>query len=350
MTETRSTPPASSTESSSQSPHAAGTIPAGILGLGHYLPPRVMTNHDLEQMVDTTDEWIRTRTGIETRHIAEPGTPASALGVEAARKALDAAGVTPDELDFILVSTTCPDMFFPSTACMIQRELQAFNAAAMDMNTACAGFVYALTIAGQFVSTGLYRRVLVVASEVLSGFLDWNDRNTCVLFGDGAGACVVGPVESGGILGSHLGADGRHGDLLKIPAGGSRMPPTHDTIDQNLHTVKMEGSEIFKLAVTRMADATERVLADIGRRPEDVACVVPHQANKRIIDATAKRLGVDDSRVFVNVQRYGNMSSASTAVALSEAVAEQRITPGDLVILVAFGGGLVWGALALEWV
>ncbi len=323
--------------------------PVGFLGLGFYVPEKILTNTDLEKLVDTSDEWIRTRTGIRERRIAEPGTATSDLAVPAARQALAQAGLDPNDLQLIIVATSTPDMIFPSTACLVQDKLGAPKAACFDIQAACTGFVYALAMANQCVAGGMYENALVIGAEVLSGFIDWTDRSTCVLFGDGAGACVLTAANRGGILATHLGSDGGGKEMLQLPGGGSRTPPSHASIDQRLHFLQMKGNEVFKVAVRAMADAAAQVLVKCGKTPEDVACLIPHQANRRIIDAVMERVHIDSSKVYLNVDRYGNMSAASTIVALCEAVAEGRVKPGDLVVLVAFGAGLTWGAAAIEW-
>lgn len=322
---------------------------AGIIGLGVYLPPKVLTNFDLEKMVDTTDEWIRTRTGVRERRIAEKGECASDLGSRAALAAIQDAKLTPQDIDLIIVATITPDMFFPSTACMVQQKIGAC-AAAFDLAAACSGFPYALATAEAFVKSGIYRHVLVIGAEVLSGFIDWKDRSTCVLFGDGAGAAVVSEVKDGhGIRATYLGADGTQGDLLKIPGGGSRMPPSVQTIKEGMHYLKMQGSEIFKLAVRKMEEAVAEVLKQGGLSPEDVDCVIPHQANLRILQAVAERVKIPIEKIFVNVEKYGNMSSASTVVALYEAVKQGKIKKGSNVVLVAFGGGITWASCLIKW-
>lgn len=337
-------------ESLKQTPKLTDRYPVGILGVGKFIPPKVLTNFDLEKMVDTTDEWIRTRTGISERHIAESGTPTSDLAVAAGRQALARAGIKPEDLELLIVATITPDVPFPATSCIVQNKLGARNAACFDVNAACAGFVYSITTAQQFIATGSYQNALVIGAEILSRAVDWTDRSTCVLFGDGAGACVLGRVEPGrGIIASYLKSDGAYGDLLTIPAGGSKLPPSHETVDKRLHYLKMEGSEVFKLAVRLMADATENALKRCGMKCEDVDCLIPHQANERIIDAVLKRTNIPKEKVFLNVARYGNMSSASTAVALAEAVETGRIKKGDTVVLVAFGSGLAWGATVVKW-
>jgi len=322
---------------------------AGIIGLGIYLPERVLTNFDLEKMVDTTDEWIRTRTGVRERRIANKGESASDLGSRAALAAIADAKLTPQEVELIIVATITPDMFFPSTACVIQNKIGA-KCGAFDLAAACSGFPYALAVAEGFVRSGMYRNVLVVGAEVLSGFIDWKDRSTCVLFGDGAGAAVVSEVKDGhGIEATYLGADGAQGDLLKIPAGGSRIPPSEESVKAGLHYLKMQGTEVFKLAVRRMEEALAEVLKRSGLKADEIDCVIPHQANLRILQAVAERVGVPLEKIFMNVERYGNMSSASTAVALYEAVKQGKIQKGSNVVLVAFGGGLTWASCLIKW-
>lgn len=321
----------------------------GILGLGYYLPEKILTNADLAEIVETSDEWITTRTGIRERRVAGQGQTTSDLSVEAARRALADAGLTPADIDLILVATMTPDMPCPATACLVQAKLGAPQAAAVDLSAACAGFVYGLICAQAFVASGTYRRILVIGAEVLSKVVDWTDRSTCVLFGDGAGAAVIGAVPSGGILSTVLGSDGTKADLLKVPAGGSAQPASRETVDERLHFLKMNGSEVFKLATRIMADAAQQALTKCGLSPETVACVIPHQANLRIISAVMERLGVPLEKVYLNVDRYGNMSAASTIVALCEAVRDGRVKRGDIVLLVAFGAGLAWGALVIQW-
>lgn len=324
--------------------------PVGILGLGSYLPEKVLTNSDLAKMVDTTDEWIQTRTGIRQRRIVEKGTGASQIGAEAAKRALHAAKVKAEQVDLIIVTTLSPDMPFPSTACFIQEKIGAKKAACFDVAAACAGFVYGLAVGRQFIATETYRYVLVIGAEVLSPLIDWKDRSTCVLFGDGAGAALLGPVKKGGILSFHMGGDGSSAELLCMPAGGSRNPASHDTVSQGMHFLKMKGNEIFKLAVRAMADCARQAVKKAKITPDKIDCVIPHQANLRIIHATIEKLGVPMEKVYINIDRYGNMSSASSAIALCEAVQEGRIRKGSKVLMVAFGSGLVWGACVMEWV
>ncbi|WP_139492878.1 beta-ketoacyl-ACP synthase III [Brevibacillus dissolubilis] len=327
-----------------------GTHAVGILATGSYTPERVLTNADLEKMVETTDEWIVSRTGIRERRISAPEQASSDLAYEAAKKALAKAKIAPEDLDMIIVATVTPDYSFPSTACLLQSRLGAAKAAALDVSAACTGFLYGITTAAQFIANGMYRYVLVVGVETLSKIINYEDRNTCVLFGDGAGAAVIGRVKEGyGFKAFDLGADGSGGELLLQPAGGSRKPATQETIDQKLHFVQMSGSEVFKFAVRVMNSATEKVLDKAGLPKEEIDLLVPHQANYRIIDAAVKRFGLSDDKVVINLDRYGNMSSASIPVALDEAFEEGRIKEGDNIILVGFGGGLTWGATLLKW-
>ena len=321
----------------------------GIIGLGAYLPEKVLTNKDLEKMVDTTDEWITTRTGIKERRIARPDEATSDMATEAARRALKQACLKPTDIDLIIVATITPDMFFPATACLVQEKLKARTVASFDISVACSGFIYGIAIANQFISSGTYKYALVIAAEKLSAITDWNDRSTCVLFGDGAGAAVLGPVESGGILSVHLGASGKEGDLIKLPAGGSRIPATKKSVEDGLHFVKMNGSELFKHAVKIMADAAWQATRPLGLKAEDISLVIPHQANIRILHAAARRMGLALDKIYLNIEKYGNMSAASSAVALVDAVKEGRIKKGDKILLDAFGGGLTWGAIVIEW-
>jgi len=325
-------------------------LSVGILGVGRYSPERRLTNRDLEQMVDTSDEWIVTRTGIRERRIAAPHEATSDLAYEAAVRALNAAGVAAEDVDLIIVATITPDMFFPSTACLVQDRLGARHAAAFDVSAACSGFIYALATASGMIATGLYRNALVIGAECLSRVTDYSDRNTCILFGDGAGAAVLGPVPEGrGFRSFVLGADGSGGELLNIPAGGSRTPPTADTVARHMHFMKMNGREVFKFAVRVIGTATEEALHKAGLTKEDIDLLVPHQANIRIIQSALERFGLPEEKCVVNVDRYGNMSAASIPVALAEAVEEGRVREGDRLVLVGFGGGLTWGASVLIW-
>lgn len=318
-------------------------------GLGAHVPPKVLTNFDLEKMVDTTDEWIRSRTGIQTRRIAEKNQSASDLGIPAALEALENARLSPEALDLIIVATITPDMFFPSTACRIQHKIGA-KCGAFDLAAACSGFPYAVAVADSFIKAGTYQNILVVGTEVLSGFIDWTDRSTCVLFGDGAGAAVLSRSTDGhGIISNAIGADGSQAELLQIPGGGSANPPTLETVSGKLHTLKMQGSEVFKVAVRTMDQAVRDVMENAGLKITDIDCLIPHQANMRILQAVAERLEMPLEKIFINVEKYGNMSSASTAVALYEAVKTGKIKKNDYVVLVAFGGGLTWASTLIQW-
>ena len=323
----------------------------GILGLGTYVPERIMTNFDLEKMVDTSDTWIVERTGIRQRHIAAPEQATSDLAAIAAQNALADAGVDAAEIDLVILATATPDMLFPSTACIVQDKIGATNAAAFDLSAGCTGFMYALITGTQFIKAGLYRRVLVIGAEALSKILNWEDRNTCVLFGDGAGAAVLGEVASGsGLLGSFMGADGSGGPSLCLPAGGSRMPATHETVDNRKHCVHMDGSDVFKFAVRAMGDAAAvAALEKAGLGADELDWLIPHQANIRIIQSAAKRIKMPMDKVVVNVDKYGNTSSASIPIALKEAVVAGQVKKGDIVLMVGFGAGLTWGSCILKW-
>jgi len=323
-----------------------------IAGTGAYAPERVLTNAELEKLVKTTDEWIVSRSGIRERHIAGEGQATSDLSVEAARRALAAAGLTADALEMIIVATVTPDMPFPSTACLVQRQIGAVNATCFDLEAACSGFLFAMDTARQFIRTGTIRTALIIGAEKLSSVTDWQDRSTCVLFGDGAGAVVLqagAPGAGRGILHTVTGSDGTLADLLQIPGGGSRLPASPATLEQRLHYMKMSGREVFKHAVRSMSDAALRVLAGAGLTLENVDVIVPHQANLRIIHAISDKLGAPLDIFFINLDRYGNMSAASIPVALDEAVRAGRIRSGQTVLLVAFGGGFTWGATVMKW-
>ena len=323
---------------------------ARIIGVGAYAPKRILTNHDLEKMVDTSDEWILQRTGIRERHIADEAEAASDLGLRAAQQALDRAGVLPEEIDLIVVGTTTGDMAFPTTANILQHQLGCRNAGSMDVYAACAGSIYSLSIGAQYIQTGKYRTVLCVGTECLSRVTDYTDRGTCILLADAAGAAVLRPGDGdAGIIDTDLYSDGRYGDLLMQPAGGSRSPASHETVERRLHFAKMKGNEVFKVAVRMFEDCATRILDRNGFTVEDLDVFVPHQANLRIIEAAVKRLKLPMERVIVNVDRYGNTGAASVYVALEEAVAAKRIEPGDLVLLAAFGGGFTWGAALIRW-
>lgn len=322
----------------------------GITGVGKYIPEDVLTNYDLSKMVDTTHEWIVERTGIHERRIAKGDIAASDLGTEAARAALADANVKPEEIDLIIVATTTADHAFPSTACIIQKDLGLTNAAAFDLSAACSGFVYGLATASSFISSGAYENILVIGTEVFSKIVNWKDRNTCILFGDGAGACVLQRCEEGyGILSFDLGSDGRGGDCLIVPAGGSRIPATRETVDRNLHYVQMDGKEVFKFGSRIMEKATRNALEKANLTTEDLDFLVPHQANIRIIDSATKKLKIDRNKLCINLEKYGNMSSASIPISLEEVVKSNRIKKGDIVVLVGFGAGLTWGSMAIKW-
>jgi 3-oxoacyl-[acyl-carrier-protein] synthase III len=321
-----------------------------ITGVGSYVPTKVLTNADLEKKVDTSDEWITSRTGIKERHIAAENEFTSDLGAEAALRAMKKAGVTADQIDLIIVATITPDMPFPSTACLVQRKIGAKRAAAFDLEAACSGFVYALEIAQQFIMSRTYDTVLVVGAEKLSSIIDWSDRNTCVLFGDGAGAAVLqSRPGSHGLLTAVMGADGENADLLFMPGGGSRCPASVESVNSRLHYLRMEGKETFKCAVQAMQTAAEEALQRCEIDISKIKCIIPHQANLRIIDAVGERLGAKPEQLFVNLDKYGNTSAASVAIALDEAVESGRVQRGDLILLIVFGAGLTWGAAVIEW-
>lgn len=325
-------------------------ISVGIVGTGSYVPEKVLTNLDLEKMVDTSHEWILSRTGICQRHIAEPETPVSELCAQAALRALEDGNTSPEEVDLIIVATATPDYLFPATAGIVADRIGAKNAAAFDLEAACTGFLYGITTGAQFIATGMYKNVLVIGGEILSKFLDWEDRSTCILFGDGAGAALLQPVEEGyGFLGYDLGIDGSGSQLLTLPGGGSHNPASLLTIEKKLHTIHMAGSEVFKFAVRIMGETALKAVEKANLQKEDIDWLIPHQANIRIVDAAVKRLGIDPSKVVVNLDRYGNMSAASIPVALDEASREGKLKPGDILVMVGFGAGLTWGAAVLKW-
>ena len=323
---------------------------ATMTGTGMYVPDRVLTNRDLEHMVETSDEWIRERTGIRERRIAAPDQASSDLAVIAAQRALESAGITAKDVDQIVLATTTPDRFLPSCACTLQAKLGATNAAAYDVFAACTGFVYGLGIARGIIGTEQADTVLVIGVETLSRIVDYTDRNTCVLFGDGAGAAVLQPCAQGeGILSISMGSDGALGDVLEVPAGGSGLPASAETVQARGHFIKMRGRELFKIAVRAMEDSVRQTLDATGLTVDDIDMLVPHQANQRIIDAVLDRLGLPRERAIGNIERYGNTSSASIPISLDEVVREGRLEPGDNVSLVAFGGGATWGATLMKW-
>jgi len=317
-----------------------------LLGTGSAVPSRVMTNADFEAYLDTSDEWIVSRTGIRERRIASDGESTALLAAEAARRALSDAGIGPEEVDLVVCATITPEVPFPATACFVQRDLGLKNAAAFDLSAACSGFVYALVAAAKFLQGGRWRRALVIGAECMSRFSDYQDRTTCILFGDGAGAAVIGRSddESVGLVHSRLHTDGSGIELLWVPAGGSRQPATHETVEQRLHFVKMRGREIYKFAVTRMQEVIEQTLQEAGVDPQDVDLVIPHQSNLRIIESARQKMGWPPEKMFVNIDKYGNTSAASVAIALDEARKAGRIGPGSLVLMVAFGAGLTWAS------
>jgi 3-oxoacyl-[acyl-carrier-protein] synthase-3 len=323
---------------------------AAITGLGRYVPERVLTNADLEALVDTSDEWIRTRTGIRERHIVAPGTPTSELAVRAARMALEKRGMGADELDLIIVGTVTPDMLFPATACVVQDKLGAKKAWAFDISAACSGFMYALTIGAQFIQTGAHRKVLVIGADVMSSIIDYKDRTTCVLFGDGAGAVLLEPAaDDTGIIDFYHEVDGSGGCHLNMPAGGSARPASHETVDQRLHYVHQDGPHVFKYAVRKFAEASHILLERNRLKPSDLDLFVAHQANLRIIEASRERLGLPDEKVVKNIDRYGNTTAGTIPLALGTALDEGRLRKGDLVLLASVGAGLTVGAMVLRW-
>jgi 3-oxoacyl-[acyl-carrier-protein] synthase III len=325
-------------------------IAAKITGVAGYVPPKVLTNADLEKMVDTNDEWIRTRTGIRERHIAENGTASSDLATEAAKQLLAQTHTDATEIDLIVVASVTPDMFFPATACLVQDRLGAKRAWGFDLSAACSGFAYALTVGAQFIGSGAHKKVMVIGSDVMSSILDYKDRATCVLFGDGAGAVLLEPARDGeGILDFSHDVDGSGGRYLYMPGGGSLHPATQETLEKNMHVVHQDGSQVFKYAVRRMAELATCILERNGFTIDDLALVVPHQANLRIIRAMQQRLGVDDSRILVNIDKYGNTTGGTIPLGLRDAVEQGRLRKGDLVLLAAVGAGYTTGGVLLRW-
>ncbi len=323
---------------------------AGILGMGHSYPEGILTNADLERLVETSDEWITTRTGIKQRHKAAENEYTSQFGTRAAKQALDRAGLKPEDIDIIVCATTTPDQIMPSTGALIQAQLGAVNAAGMDVFAACSGFLYGLTMVESMIRTGQIRYALVIGAEVLTKYVDYTDRGTCVIFGDGAGAAVLGPVPEGkGILATKIRSDGRYEEQLYAPGGGTKLGTTHETIDNREHFFKMKGNELFKVAVRSMADISAEMLEKAGYTVDDVDLVIPHQANQRITDAVASRLGVAEEKVYSNIAFHGNTSSASIPIAMDECIESGRIKEGSLVLLTAFGGGVTWGGTVVRF-
>lgn len=329
----------------------SATLRARVTGTGSALPDKILTNTDLERMVDTCDEWITTRTGIKERRIAAEGEYTSTFAIKATLRAMEMAGITADELDLIILGTVTPDFPFPATSCIIQQAIGADRAAVFDVSAACSGFVYGLSIADKFIRSGEAKKVLVIGAEVLSRIVDWSDRNTCILFGDGAGAAIVeASADDTGILSSHIFSNGSFWNTLYQPGCGSRNPATNSsTLEERLFFIRMEGNDVFKHAVRAMEEAAFAALTANNMSPSDISLFIPHQANRRIIDATAKRLGIDEDRMFVNLHNYGNTSSASIPIALDEANRSGRLNPGDILLLDAFGGGFTYGSALLRW-
>jgi 3-oxoacyl-[acyl-carrier-protein] synthase-3 len=323
---------------------------AGIIGMGHAYPEGILTNADLEKFVDTSDEWITTRTGIKQRHKAADNEYTSQFGTLAAKQALDRAGLKPEDIDIIICATTTPDQIMPSTGALIQAQIGATNAAGMDVFAACSGFIYGLTMVESMIRTGQIRYALVIGAEVLTKYVDYTDRSTCVIFGDGAGAAVVGPVpENKGILATKIRSDGRYEEQLYAPGGGTKLGTTVETIEGGMHFFKMKGNELFKVAVRSMADISAEMLEKAGYKVDDVDMVIPHQANQRITDAVAQRLGVPEEKVYSNIAYHGNTSSASIPIAIDECIQAGKIKEGDLVLLTAFGGGVTWGGTVIRF-
>ena len=321
-----------------------------ITGVGSYVPEKILTNAELEKMVQTSDEWITTRTGIKERRVAAKDQFTSDMAAEAAKRAMKMAGVSAEQIELIIVATITPDMPFPATACLVQQKIGARRAAAFDLEAACSGFIYALEVGQQFIMSRTYDTVLIIGAEKLSSIVDWTNRNTCVLFGDGAGAVILqNRPNAHGLLTAVMGADGGKSNLIFMPGGGSRRPATMDSVAAKLHYLQMEGRETFKSAVQAMCSAAKEALQRCELDISKIKCVIPHQANRRIIDAVGERLGTTPEQLFINLDRYGNTSAASLVIALDEAVASGKVQRGDLVLLVAFGGGLTWGAAIIEW-
>ena len=323
---------------------------AGIIGMGHAYPDGILTNADLEKIVETSDEWITSRTGIKQRHKAGDDEYTSQFGTAAAKQAVERAGLKPEDIDIIVCATTTPDQIMPSTGALIQAQMGAVNAAGMDVFAACSGFLYGLTMVESMIRTGQIKYALVVGAEVLTKYVDYTDRGTCVIFGDGAGAAVLGPVPEGkGILATKIKSDGRYEEQLYCPGGGTKLGTTHETIDNRMHFFKMKGNELFKVAVRSMADISAEIVEKAGYKVDDVDVVIPHQANQRITDAVASRLGVPEEKVYSNIAEHGNTSSASIPIAIDECIESGRIKEGSLVLLTAFGGGVTWGGTLVRF-
>jgi len=344
------TPPTSKVVKNPRAKHGFRGRTCSITSVGSYVPEKILTNADLEKIVDTSDEWITTRTGIKQRRIAAPGEFTSNMAAKAAQRAMEKGGITPEQIDLIIVATITPDMPFPATACLVQQQIGAYRAAAFDIEAACSGFIYAMEIGQQFITSRTYDTVLVIGAEKLSSIVDWTDRNTCVLFGDGAGAAILqSRPNSHGLLTACMGADGNKADLLAMPGGGCRCPATVESVNARLHFLRMEGKETFKSAVNAMYLAAQESLRRCELDISKIKCIIPHQANQRIIEAVSERLGAKPEQVFVNLDKYGNTSAASVAIALDEAVASGRMQRGDLILMIVFGAGLTWGAAVIEW-
>jgi 3-oxoacyl-[acyl-carrier-protein] synthase-3 len=333
------------------SPRSAKTQrTVSIIGTGSYVPEKILTNDDLSKIVDTSDEWITSRTGIKERRVAAKDEQTSDMGAKAALKAIEQAGITPTDIDLILVATATPDMLFPATACFVQKKIGATNAACLDISAACAGFLFGVEIAQQFITSHTHDIVLVIGAEKLTSITNWTDRNTCVLFGDGAGAAVLGHRGSAhGVISTHIGSDGEYTDILFMPGGGSRCPITKENADKNLATIHMTGKDVYKQAITAMLSASRKALEQAGLTIDDIACVIPHQANLRIIEGIADRLKIPVEKFYVNLDKYGNTSAAAVAIALDEANRSGRIKSGDYILMVVFGGGLTWASTIIEW-
>ncbi len=333
------------------SPRSAKTSrTVSIIGTGSYVPEKILTNDDLSRIVDTSDEWITTRTGIKERRIAAKDENTSDMAAKAALKAIEQAGISAIEIDLILVATATPDMLFPATACFVQKKIGATNAACLDISAACAGFLFGVEIAQQFIMSHTHDTVLVIGAEKLTSITNWTDRNTCVLFGDGAGAAILRHRGGAhGVISTSIGSDGQFTDILFMPGGGSRCPITAENVGRNLNTIHMSGKEVYKQAVTAMLSAAQKALQQSGLSIEDIACVIPHQANLRIIEGIADRLGIPLEKFYVNLDKYGNTSAAAVAIALDEANRTGRIKAGDFVLMVVFGGGLTWASTIIEW-